>query len=86
MRGNHRTRRDEVVFAFYEERPEALAMDSMPETGSMRRETPGPGEKAAAYPSVGIVVPTYREVENIPRLVERLGAVREASAWTSRCS
>ena len=30
-------------------------------------------------PSVGVVVPTYREVENIPLLVERLAALRATS-------
>lgn len=31
-------------------------------------------------PSVSVVVPTYREAENLPALLERLAAVREASA------
>ncbi len=31
--------------------------------------------------SVGIVVPTYREVENIPHLVDRLRTLREQTGW-----
>lgn len=31
--------------------------------------------------SVGIVVPTYKEVENIPHLVDRLRALREQTGW-----
>lgn len=48
------------------------------------RRLPLPSANASAaeahgerWPSVGVVVPTYREVENIPRLVKRLQAVRE---------
>ena len=33
-------------------------------------------------PSVTVVVPTYREVENIPHLVERLGALRDTDGLT----
>jgi dolichol-phosphate mannosyltransferase len=32
-------------------------------------------------PAIGIVVPTYREVENIPLLVNRLRALREKTGW-----
>jgi dolichol-phosphate mannosyltransferase len=32
-------------------------------------------------PAVGVVVPTYHEVQNIPLLVERLRAVREETGW-----
>lgn len=41
-------------------------------------------QEAAAVPgplSVGIVVPTYREVENIPHLVDRLRTLREKTGW-----
>jgi dolichol-phosphate mannosyltransferase len=37
--------------------------------------------QSAFRPSIGIVVPTYREVENIPHLVDRLRAVREKTGW-----
>ena len=32
-------------------------------------------------PSVGVVVPTYCEVENIPLLANRLRALREKTGW-----
>jgi dolichol-phosphate mannosyltransferase len=32
------------------------------------------------HPSVTVIVPTYREVENIPQLIERLAAVRKSAA------
>ena len=32
-------------------------------------------------PRIAVVVPTYREVENIPRLVERLRAVRDSGGF-----
>ncbi len=38
----------------------------------------------AKRPSVSVVIPTYREVENIPQLVERLAAVRESSGLDLR--
>ncbi|MBI1320865.1 MAG: glycosyltransferase [Candidatus Hydrogenedens sp.] len=31
------------------------------------------------WPSVSVIVPTYREAENLPALIERIGAVRAAS-------
>jgi dolichol-phosphate mannosyltransferase len=31
--------------------------------------------------TITVVVPTYKEVENIPHLLERLGAVREQNGW-----
>lgn len=37
---------------------------------------------ARCAPSVGIVVPTFREAENIPHLVDRLRALREKTGWT----
>jgi dolichol-phosphate mannosyltransferase len=38
---------------------------------------PGPATSPALHPSVSVVVPTYRERENLPGLVERLAALRE---------
>jgi len=38
-------------------------------------------EERAAGKSITVVVPTYKEVENIPLLVERLAAVRAAHGW-----
>src|SRR5215468_1184233 len=35
------------------------------------------GDVVPCPPTIGVVVPTYREVENIPHLVDRLRAVRE---------
>ena len=48
-----------------------------PEPG--RPQPAGRAEPAARKPSVTVVVPTYREVENIPHLVERLSKVRETA-------
>jgi dolichol-phosphate mannosyltransferase len=36
-------------------------------------------DDAAGRPSISIVVPTYREVLNLPQLLKRVGAVRESS-------
>ena len=36
-------------------------------------------EAADRHPSVSVVVPTYREVESIPHLVERLAALRRSA-------
>lgn len=38
-------------------------------------------EAHAESRSITVVVPTYKEVENIPQLVERLGAVRRERGW-----
>ncbi len=40
--------------------------------------SPSQSPESAARPRVSVVVPTYREVENIPLLVQRLAAVRDA--------
>jgi dolichol-phosphate mannosyltransferase len=40
----------------------------------------------AAPPSVSIVVPTFREVESLPELIERVAAVRSASEKDGVCS
>ncbi len=45
------------------------------QTGSVQSGAT-PGE-----PSIGIVVPTFREVENIPHLVDRVIALREKTGW-----
>jgi dolichol-phosphate mannosyltransferase len=48
--------------------------------GSILKEV-GPTQVGLLTLSVGIVVPTYREVENIPHLVDRFRALREQTAW-----
>jgi len=38
-------------------------------------------EERSATPSITVIVPTYKEVENIPILVQRLGDVRQQQGW-----
>jgi dolichol-phosphate mannosyltransferase len=39
-------------------------------------EPPGPNEEARAMPRVTIVVPTYKEVESLPHLIDRVAKLR----------
>ena len=36
---------------------------------------------AAIHPALSVIVPTYREAANVPRLFERLAVVLEVLAW-----
>jgi dolichol-phosphate mannosyltransferase len=38
-----------------------------------------PSSARGAWPSVSVIVPTFREVDNLPELIERLDAVRQAA-------
>jgi dolichol-phosphate mannosyltransferase len=47
-----------------------------PATTSLRVKNPGPEAAAAAPPQLTIVVPTYKEVDSLPALLDRIDALR----------